>query len=878
MSFLYPFILSAFIVLPALYYLLRITPPAPRIVTIPTARFLADLKPQDSDTHSTPWWILLLRLMMAALVILALSGPILNPEPSDIPSNEGRTIRIVIDNGWASAQTWDAQTNAAKAILEKAAQTRQSVLVLSTASQTEAETLRTPSQALSWLKSLEPQPWPADLKALSKQDYQDADTHWFGHGLDDGNAAALIQQFDAPLTYYAPPVDDTPVALKWVQETQSAKILRTYTNQKQASVVVQALDLDGQILDQQTLHDGHHQDITFDSADAAISDIRILGRSGIGGLYKLGASDGNKRIGVILPNTSGQDTPFLGAAYYLKRALGEIMQNADNIVFGTVASVMESRPDMIILPDTPNVPANDLNVLDAWINKGGLLLQFAGPNMAAAPPDQIAFSPVQVRSGGRSMGGELTWGTPQNLTPIPETSPLSSIRFHDTYSAIEIRRALLAEPEAGLNQKTWMSLSDGTPFITADPLGNGLSVLIHTTTTPEWSDFVLSGLYVEILDKLASLSGQNLSALTSVSSGTLSAAWVWDGWGKRIDAPTSLDAIKADGIDNIQLSKNIPPGLYKDQSGLSSRIINFGDTINSLKPLKIKNTILYDSQSHERSLMPILLIAALVLFMIDWVVMIGLSGFPRLNFKTAAVIMMAAICLAPPAFAQSPHTDLYLAYVVTGDIQTDAVSAQGLNALSTELNRRTSANPAGVIGININRDDIKPFPFLYWPMASTPQKLLPETRAKIQHYLNHGGTILFDTRGRSRTDHQSNLQDIMTGLSVPALHPIPEDHVLRKSFYLLSEFPGIYRDDTLWIEQNAQNGRDGVSSIIIGSHDWAGAWSAYNSGNPSRNTDLAMRFGINVTMYALTGNYKNDQLHVQEILKRMGKAQGGITQ
>jgi hypothetical protein len=122
------------------------------------------------------------------------------------------------------------------------------------------------------------------------------------------------------------------------------------------------------------------------------------------------------------------------------------------------------------------------------------------------------------------------------------------------------------------------------------------------------------------------------------------------------------------------------------------------------------------------------------------------------------------------------------------------------------------------------------------------------------------------------------LQDIMTGLSVPALHPIPEDHVLRKSFYLLSEFPGIYRDDTLWIEQNAQNGRDGVSSIIIGSHDWAGAWSAYNSGNPSRNTDLAMRFGINVTMYALTGNYKNDQLHVQEILKRMGKAQGGITQ
>ena len=68
--FLNPWILSGLLVLPVLWFLLRITPPAPRLVTLPTVRFLAGLIPETQTPDKTPWWILLLRLLIAALVII----------------------------------------------------------------------------------------------------------------------------------------------------------------------------------------------------------------------------------------------------------------------------------------------------------------------------------------------------------------------------------------------------------------------------------------------------------------------------------------------------------------------------------------------------------------------------------------------------------------------------------------------------------------------------------------------------------------------------------------------------------------------------------------------------------------------------------------
>ena len=70
-----------------------------------------------------------------------------------------------------------------------------------------------------------------------------------------------------------------------------------------------------------------------------------------------------------------------------------------------------------------------------------------------------------------------------------------------------------------------------------------------------------------------------------------------------------------------------------------------------------------------------------------------------------------------------------------------------------------------------------------------------------------------------------------------------------------------------------------MSSIIVGSHDWAAAWAIDDARKPmlpvvpggERQREMAYRFGINLLMYVLTGNYKADQVHLPAILERLGQ-------
>jgi len=113
---------------------------------------------------------------------------------------------------------------------------------------------------------------------------------------------------------------------------------------------------------------------------------------------------------------------------------------------------------------------------------------------------------------------------------------------------------------------------------------------------------------------------------------------------------------------------------------------------------------------------------------------------------------------------------------------------------------------------------------------------------------------------------------------VPPLAPVPEDHVLKRAFYLLADLPGRFAGGTVWVARDVDRANDSVSPVIIGGHDWASAWAIDARGqNPfaavpggARQRTLAYRFGANLVMYALTGNYKGDQVHVPAILERLG--------
>jgi hypothetical protein len=198
------------------------------------------------------------------------------------------------------------------------------------------------------------------------------------------------------------------------------------------------------------------------------------------------------------------------------------------------------------------------------------------------------------------------------------------------------------------------------------------------------------------------------------------------------------------------------------------------------------------------------------------------------------------------------------------------------------------------MGVDPARDELVFFPLIYWPVSAKAEPLSDKVLAKIDAYMKQGGLIIFDTKSDETlggsiglAGGSSPLSRLLGKLDLPPLQRLPEDHVLTKSFYLLQSFPGRWDNGDLWVEARPEGGgdasrrgvrTDGVSSIIITSNDLAAAWALDDSDRPMFPTvpggeeqrEMSFRTGVNIVMYALTGNYKADQVHVPAILERLG--------
>jgi len=302
------------------------------------------------------------------------------------------------------------------------------------------------------------------------------------------------------------------------------------------------------------------------------------------------------------------------------------------------------------------------------------------------------------------------------------------------------------------------------------------------------------------------------------------------------------------------------------------------------------------------------------LLLLDSIIVLFLGGgiqrlIPRrLPAASASIAVIAALTLTcVSAYAQQSPTDVpqsaletKLAYVITGNAEVDSISKAGLSGLTLFLAQRTALEPGDPVGLDIARDELVFYPLIYWPIVPGAPRPSDAALKRIDAYMKDGGTVLFDTRdaviapagqgGETRSPGMLELRKILSSLDIPELEPVPRDHVLTKTFYLLRDFPGRFDGGQLWVEalpseseQEASGrparGGDGVSSIIITSNDFAGAWATRPDGQPMlpivdgqpRQRELAFRAGVNIVMYTLTGNYKADQVHVPALLERLGQ-------
>ena len=159
LAFTVPFALVALAALPVLYILLRVTPPRPQRVPFPPLKLILDLKPKDETPANTPWWLLLLRLALAALIILAMAGPIWNP--IGVGTKGKGPLLIVIDDSWAAAPAWDRRIVAATQRVEAARQQSQTVAIATSSGGGKAIVPVDAEAAIERLHALKPAPYCA---------------------------------------------------------------------------------------------------------------------------------------------------------------------------------------------------------------------------------------------------------------------------------------------------------------------------------------------------------------------------------------------------------------------------------------------------------------------------------------------------------------------------------------------------------------------------------------------------------------------------------------------------------------------------------------------------------------------------------------------
>lgn len=887
MIFASPWVLLALVALPVLWWLLRVTPPAPRTEYFPALRLLSGLTaPSETPAH-TPWWLLALRVLAAALVVVGLARPVLDAGAA-LPGRG--PVLLVIDDGWAAAADWPRRMAAANSALDRAEREGRAVVLLGTApSESGALTSVSPTMpaadARTRLAALRPKAWPTDRAAAAT-----ALAGWAGKagvvyiadGLTDGagwNEFADALHAVGPVATIAAAVP--PARLLLPPRAEADRLVAHVAQTPHPAPVEQAIL--AQSGDDRTLaravvtiapgETGGDANIQLPpELRNRLARLVLEGPTSAGSVVLLDEHWRRRPVGMLAGDATTAETPLTGPLFYLRRALEPYAELRE----GDLTTLLSRQLSVLILADHVIGDEVERGTLEKWVQQGGLLVRFAGPAMAEHPDTLL---PEHLLDGDRQLGGTLSWSKPASLAPFAAGSPFAGLTVPPD---IKVNRQVLAEPNARLSEATWASLADGTPLVTQMPMGAGRIVLFHVTANADWSDLPLSGLFVDMLRRLVALSVGVAGA--DEADVKLAPVETLDGFGLLSPPPPAASAVLASAIDETPASPLHPPGLYGPES--RRHALNLADRID-LPTAAPAITGARDESlgitAPERQLGPWLLAAALALLAIDLLVSLRLRGLLR----PAAVALALAVLISPVRAADAPENPALvtrLAYVVTGDEQLDSVSHMGLSGLSDYVNRRTAASLGEPAAVQPGTDDLSFYPLLYWPISGDAAAPPGAAIAALNDYMAHGGIILIDSRnGGSGEGFVPGGQDALTrvaaGLNVPALAPLTTGHVLARAFYLLQDFPGRYDGDTVWVQRDQDRANDSVSPVIIGGHDWAAAWAVDAQGhNPyavipggARQRTLAYRFGVNLVMYALTGNYKGDQVHVPAILERLGQ-------
>ncbi|ARE38660.1 membrane protein, putative [Rhodovulum sp. P5] len=913
-GFTAPLLLWAAAALPLLWLILRAVPPAPIRRRFPGVALLLGLTDDETQTDKTPWWLLLLRMLAIATLIVAFAGPVLNPQ--DRQPGRGPLL-VFMDGTWADARDWPRRIDRVEALLEEAGRDGRPVAVVqATALPEDGLPFQAAEAWAARVPGLKPAPWLPSVEVVS--DWAEGlsggfDTYWLSGGVDYPGRETILSAFEArgavrvletprPVLALRPPVfEDGALRLTALraQAVEASEVTLAATGKDPAGI--ERVLARAPVVFEPGARQADVSLVLPPELRNRISRFSIEGVRSAGAVSLTDDSLKRREVALLAGRDDLEALQLLSPLHYLHKALEP---NAD-LIDGSLTDIIPANPDVIVLADVATLAPAEAEALQGWVEKGGLLLRFAGPRLAASNvsrAEEDPLMPVRLRAGGRTVGGAMSWGEPKSLRPFAETSPFFGLPVPGD---VRVAAQVMAQPDPQLADRSIAALTDGTPLVTRKKLGQGQVVLFHVTANAEWSTLPLSGLFVQMLERLAVSTTPARPDAAELEGTTWVAEAVLDGFG-HVEKAGTLPGVAGDRLVVARPGPDLPPGLYAgDDRRLALNVIGADTQIAPAAwPARIPVEGL--AVARETLLKGWVLTAALLLLALDILASLWLSGRLRGRRSGMVAALLLALALPHPADAQAADdalalratTEVVLAHVLTGDDSVDRIARAGMLGLSEKLRQRTSIEPAEPIAVSLETDELSFFPFLYWPVTATQSMPSPEAYAKLNRYLRSGGMILFDTRDADvarfggASPEGRRLQQLAAPLDVPPLEPVPGDHVLTRTFYLLQDFPGRYNSRDVWVEAAPPDAEraegmpfrdlnDGVTPVVIGGNDWAAAWAVDGNGGAmypvgrgysgERQREIAFRFGVNLIMHVLTGNYKSDQVHVPALLDRLGQ-------
>lgn len=911
LSFLTPLALAGLILLPVIYWLLKVRPPQPRVRAFPPLRLLKLLSSEEQQSRTTPWWLLLLRLLIFTLIILAAAQPFYGQRASLI--GERAPVLILIDDSWAAAKSWEKRLVAARLIAEEATRYGSTVRLMTTASTRLDPAARiTGSDAIERIAALQPTPLARNeartIERLMAEDSILAEERviWLTDGLatTGGMARELSARFGNRLRIIMPQMADMPRVITAVNSSQSGVevIADGLGNFAPPRVILR--DDEGRVLSEglaSRTGEAGAMRARFDIPVAVqnrISRIELEGENHAGGVWLRSTADARIQVALVTGDAE-RPQPLLSARHYLSNAFGsevDVISVRGDTLHDSILEALATEAGVIVMFGTGPIQPGSASGLQAFLDEGGTLIRFADSALPGRQND--GFLPGRPHTDLRVFGGQLSWGDQPGLASFGTRGVFSGLE-PDNEVAIRaqlLTRAAGAADEAAID--VIATLTDGTPLISMRNIGDGHIVFFHISADPVWSNLPASPLFARMLQRLVRLSTFASSNMAG-SSGLFAPHLLLDGAGQlREPGPNAV------AVDFSQaLERNSWPGLYGPEGINALNLMQVQPQLSRMSlPAAQFNISPYPSLEGV-DLRPHLIALAALLFLLDTLIMAMMSGRLGRRKALAGVAIALFLPLGLHSGISTAHAEIAapweaalhprLAYVQSGNPEFDQISERAMFGLSMVLTRRTALEVEEPVGLDPDVDDFGYFPFIYWAVPPDAMPLSRAAQQNLSRFLANGGTVLFDTRDQNEsfapqsgsTSGALALQRLLENMRVPQLQPVPEDHVLTRTFYLISQFPGRYQGSPLWTEvtidepDRLTRTGDGVASVIITANDMAGAWAMDNTGRAllpvqpggEYQREMAFRAGVNIVMYAFTGNYKADQVHVPDILRRLGQ-------